>query len=206
MHAFVTVGSTRFDTLVQAVFTEDVLSSLCRKGYTRLVVQCGNSTFELASTIKNGNTHKMNRAGVDIEFWSYKPSLQEDYEKADLVISHAGRLLLFVWMSICFLSYRFWNHPRRSAHGKANDCHTQSYAPSQSPGRTCFSTRRIGASESYHCVVSLRRSDLVLEFNHKVLRNLSRTIEEFDALNIEPFPPFDGSRFARIVDEAMGFI
>ena len=94
MHAFVTVGSTRFDTLVQAVFTEDVLSSLYRKGYTRLVVQCGNSTFELASTIKNGNTHKMNRAGVDIEFWSYKPSLQEDYEKADLVISHAGRHLL----------------------------------------------------------------------------------------------------------------
>ena len=94
MHAFVTVGSTRFDTLVQAVFTEDVLFSLCRKGYTRLVVQCGNSTFELASTIKNGDTHKMKRAGVDIEFWSYKPSLQEDYEKADLVISHAGRLLL----------------------------------------------------------------------------------------------------------------
>jgi beta-1,4-N-acetylglucosaminyltransferase len=94
MHAFVTIGSTRFDTLVQAVFTEDVLSSLCRKGYTRLVVQCGNSTFELASTIKNGNTHKMNRAGVDIEFWSYKPSLQGDYEKADLVISHAGRVLL----------------------------------------------------------------------------------------------------------------
>ena len=95
MHAFVTVGSTRFDTLVQAIFTEDVLSSLYRKGYTRLVVQCGNSTFELASTIKNGNTYRMNRAGVDIEFWSYKPSLQEDYEKADLVISHAGRLLLF---------------------------------------------------------------------------------------------------------------
>ena len=95
MHAFVTVGSTRFDTLVQAIFMEDVLSSLCRKGYTRLVVQCGNSTFELASAIKNGNTHRTNRAGVDIEFWSYKPSLQEDYEKADLVISHAGRLLFF---------------------------------------------------------------------------------------------------------------
>ena len=94
MHAFVTVGSTRFDTLVQAIFTEDVLSNLCRKGYTTLVVQCGNSTFELASAIKNGDTQKMSRAGVDIEFWPYKPSLQEDYEKADLVISHAGRLVL----------------------------------------------------------------------------------------------------------------
>ena len=94
MHAFVTVGSTRFDTLVQAVFTEDVLFSFCSKGYTSLVVQCGNSTFELASAIENGGIHKMSRAGVDIEFWPYKPSLQEDYKKADLVISHAGRLLL----------------------------------------------------------------------------------------------------------------
>jgi hypothetical protein len=101
---------------------------------------------------------------------------------------------------------RFWDHPRRSAHGKANDCHTQSNAPSQSPRRTCFSIRSIGASESHHCVVSLRRSDLNLDSNHRGHRNLSRTIEEFDALNMEPFPPFDGSRFARIVDEAMGFI
>jgi len=96
MHAFVTVGSTRFDALVQAVFTEDVLSSLCRKGYTSLVVQCGNSAFELASAIRDGDTHKMSRAGVDIEFWTYKPSLQEDYEKADLVISHAGRPLVLL--------------------------------------------------------------------------------------------------------------
>ena len=90
MHAFVTVGSTRFDALIQAVFTEDVLSCLCRKGYTNLVVQCGKSTFELASAIRDGATHKLSRAGVDIEFWSYKPSLQEEYEKVDLIISHAG--------------------------------------------------------------------------------------------------------------------
>ena len=94
MYAFVTVGSTRFNALVQAVFTEDVLSSLCRKGYRSLIVQCGNSVFEMVSAIQNGGTCKMSKAGVDIEFWPYKPSLQEDYEKADLVISHAGKALL----------------------------------------------------------------------------------------------------------------
>jgi hypothetical protein len=26
------------------------------------------------------------------------------------------------------------------------------------------------------------------------------------SFDVEPLPPFDGSRFARIVDEAMGFI
>jgi beta-1,4-N-acetylglucosaminyltransferase len=37
-------------------------------------------------------------------------------------------------------------------------------------------------------------------------RNLSRVVEEFDPSKIRPFPPFDGSRFAGIIDEAMGFI
>jgi len=37
-------------------------------------------------------------------------------------------------------------------------------------------------------------------------RNLVRVIEEFDPSTIKPFPQFDGSRFAKIVDEVMGFI
>ena len=36
--------------------------------------------------------------------------------------------------------------------------------------------------------------------------NLSKVVEDFDPSKIKPFPPFDGRRFARIVDEAMGFI
>jgi beta-1,4-N-acetylglucosaminyltransferase len=28
--------------------------------------------------------------GISIEIWKFKPSLQEEYERADLVISHAG--------------------------------------------------------------------------------------------------------------------
>ncbi|KAF8955455.1 hypothetical protein BDZ97DRAFT_1857822 [Flammula alnicola] len=86
------IGSTRFDSLIASAFTERFLSSLRRKGYTNLVVQCGNSAFELASTIQNGETQSLSRAGVDIKFWKFKPSLQADYEKADLVISHAGKL------------------------------------------------------------------------------------------------------------------
>jgi beta-1,4-N-acetylglucosaminyltransferase len=36
-------------------------------------------------------------------------------------------------------------------------------------------------------------------------RNLVKVLEEFDPSTIKPFPQFDGSRFARIVDEVMGF-
>jgi len=172
MHAFVTVGSTRFDTLIQAVFTEDILSSLCRKGYTNLVVQCGNSTFELAFAIQNGDTHKMSRAGVDIEFWMYKSSLQEDYEKADLVISHAGS-------------------------GTILDVLRMGKPMIVIPNPTLLHNHQEELASALEELGHLKAA---------TVSNLSRTIEGFDALNIEPFPPFDGSRFARIVDEVMGFI
>lgn len=92
MLAFVTVGSTRFDSLVQAALSEPVLSSLRRKGYTQLIIQCGNSAFEFASTIAHDQGSFVNREGVTVELWKFKPSLQKEFEQADLVISHAGAL------------------------------------------------------------------------------------------------------------------
>ncbi|KAF8810130.1 glycosyltransferase family 1 protein [Phlegmacium glaucopus] len=161
MHVFVTVGSTRFDALIQAVFTEEILSSLCRKGYTSLVVQCGNSTFELAPG--NGDTHKLSWAGVDIEFWTYKPSLQEDYEKADLVISHAGS-------------------------GTILDVLRMGKPMIVIPNPTLLDNHQEELASALEELGHLKAT---------TVSNLSRTIEEFDASNIEPFPPFDGSRFIK---------
>lgn len=90
MLAFVTVGSTRFDSLVQSVLSPPILSTLRLKGYTKLVVQCGNSNFELASSISGERSLAVEREGVDIELWKFKPTLQKEYETADLVISHGG--------------------------------------------------------------------------------------------------------------------
>lgn len=90
-NVLVTVGSTRFDALVQAVLSEPVLAALRARGYSRLTVQCGNSEFDangfeqqedgLVQTTENG---------IGIVVWKFRPSLEEEYEKADLVISHAG--------------------------------------------------------------------------------------------------------------------
>lgn len=91
MLVFVTIGSTRFDALITSIFTEQVLVSFQRKGYTNLVVQCGNSAFELAECVKNGETVSMSRWGMTIELWKFKNSLEQEFEKADLIISHAGR-------------------------------------------------------------------------------------------------------------------
>ena len=84
MLVFVTVGSTRFDALVQTVLSEDVLDVLHKKGYRRIVLQRGDSTLGEAD----------GGEGMEIETWTFKPSIQADIERADLVISHAGRALL----------------------------------------------------------------------------------------------------------------
>jgi beta-1,4-N-acetylglucosaminyltransferase len=45
MQVFVTVGTTRFDKLIQTVLSPEVLTKLKGKGYTSLTLQTGNSNF-----------------------------------------------------------------------------------------------------------------------------------------------------------------
>ena len=90
MRAFVTVGSTKFDDLVQHSLSEEVLLSLKKQGYRELVIQCGNSTFELASSIADGSEQNFEKEGISIECWKFKRTLEAEYDRADLVISHAG--------------------------------------------------------------------------------------------------------------------
>ncbi|KAK7693392.1 hypothetical protein QCA50_002960 [Cerrena zonata] len=89
MYAFVTVGSTRFDQLVQKALSDAVIDVLRAKGYSKIVVQCGNSEFDTKHFECKGETW-VRRDDEDIQVWRFKPSLQKEYEQADLVISHAG--------------------------------------------------------------------------------------------------------------------
>lgn len=87
MRVFVTVGSTKFDALVNTVLTRLVLDAFHAKGYTDVVIQCGNShVSELGDT----DSCELNIANVSISVWRFKPSLELDVAAANLVISHAG--------------------------------------------------------------------------------------------------------------------
>ncbi|RPD66207.1 glycosyl transferase [Lentinus tigrinus ALCF2SS1-7] len=90
MHVFVTVGSTRFDALVQQVLSEPVLDVLYRRGYRTLDVQCGNSDFDASLLRRDADDHWQRAGDLETSIWRFKPSLKEDYERADLIISHAG--------------------------------------------------------------------------------------------------------------------
>jgi len=172
MIAFFTVGSTKFDSLVEAAFSTGVLSSLHRRGYTDVIIQCGNSTFNYASSIEGGITQTLLKDDVRIEFWKFKPSLQAEFEKADLVISHAGSGTI---LDVLRLGKPLIVVPNPTL----LDNHQQELA---------FALSELG---------HLKASPVA---------DVAKTIEGFDISSVIPFPPFDSSRFARVMDEEMGFV
>jgi|YelNatPaOPRAMG01_1025707.scaffolds.fasta_scaffold63256_2 UDP-N-acetylglucosamine transferase subunit ALG13 len=80
---FVTVGTTRFSGLVQALENEQVLRSLRRAwDCDTLVVQHGSGPAPARACIE--------RHGMILESFPYSDSLRDEQERADLIISHAG--------------------------------------------------------------------------------------------------------------------
>lgn len=103
---FVTVGTTSFDELIASV-TEKSLLKVCTailifrtyqynyctfatqllviKGYTRLTLQIGRGSYNPPTPPEV--------AGILLEYYRFKPSLQEDMKKASLIISHGGEFV-----------------------------------------------------------------------------------------------------------------
>ena len=79
-YVFVTVGTTQFDKLIDAVTTDEFLTLLVKKGYTKVLLQTG----------KGKVTKNINRYDIRVESYNFKPSIKYDLEHASLVISHAG--------------------------------------------------------------------------------------------------------------------
>ncbi|KIK06561.1 glycosyltransferase family 1 protein [Laccaria amethystina LaAM-08-1] len=171
MLAFVTVGSTQFDSLIQSVLSEPVLLSLRRRGYMNLILQCGNSQLDLARCIETGNTERVTKNEVDIEYWKFKPSLQEEFEKADLVISHAGS-------------------------GTILDVLRLGKAVIVVPNPTLLDRHQEELAKALSDRGYLKAA---------TISELPKAIAEIEPSSLQLFPPQDKSRFAKILDEEMGF-
>jgi hypothetical protein len=152
MRVLVTVGSTKFDALVRAALSQSVLDALFHKSYTDLVIQCGGSHVdEFDSKDVERSVHKN---GLNIDVWRFKPSLDEAYDAADLVIGHAG-LCSPLSCVIFFCSgnntvpkprelSRLRDHTRCTAEGQTSHNCTQPNSPRQSSGRygSCYGVIR----------------------------------------------------------------
>ncbi|XP_047069752.1 UDP-N-acetylglucosamine transferase subunit ALG13 homolog [Lolium rigidum] len=84
---FVTVGTTCFDALVKVVDSEEVKQALLQKGYTHLVIQMGRGTY--MPTEASGNSD------LQVEHFTFSPSIADYIREASLVISHAGSGSIF---------------------------------------------------------------------------------------------------------------
>lgn len=81
-HVFVTVGTTRFDSLVTAASSKMALEWMASQGYTSLTIQYG--------TGKEPEIDHSSSSPLTIQTYSFQPSLEEEMQKADLILSHAG--------------------------------------------------------------------------------------------------------------------
>ncbi|KXZ41565.1 hypothetical protein GPECTOR_390g204 [Gonium pectorale] len=91
---FVTVGTTKFDALVERVDSLELLRILRSKGYSKLVIQKGNGSYVPHVVVPAGQA-KATTEGIDVEYFDYSPSLAAYISSAALVISHAGSGSIF---------------------------------------------------------------------------------------------------------------
>lgn len=89
MSVFVTVGSTGFDDLINETTSAPFLDALKTIGITNILYQYGSSESVF---IKNVQAHATETT-VKINGYKYKPSITEDMEASDIIISHAGSVL-----------------------------------------------------------------------------------------------------------------
>lgn len=84
---FVTVGTTCFDALVKAVDSPQVKEALLEKGYTDLIIQMGRGTY-VPSKVSGDGT-------LQVDYFTFSPSIADYIRDASLVISHAGSGSIF---------------------------------------------------------------------------------------------------------------
>lgn len=88
---FVTVGSTKFEPLIDKVLTRELLGTLKSHQFTDIKLQCGNGNHaDQQLNFSQNSLVKFSKEGLKIVAYDYKSSIREDMDSADLIISHAG--------------------------------------------------------------------------------------------------------------------
>lgn len=92
---FVTVGTTRFDKLVISATSKVALDWMVQQGFTTLTIQYGRGVEPQIDRNKYGDgtsppSSSSSISPLAIQVYDFRPSLEEDMMKADLVLSHAG--------------------------------------------------------------------------------------------------------------------
>ena len=77
MRLFITVGTTKFDSLIDLVTSKE-FQSACTMLFDKITIQYGNSTLENKISSEN------------VELYKFKPSISSDVQQSDLIITAGG--------------------------------------------------------------------------------------------------------------------
>ncbi|SCN62148.1 glycosyltransferase family 28 protein, putative [Plasmodium chabaudi adami] len=88
MYLFITVGSYKFDELIEYIDNKEFHIFLKKNGFTKLTIQIGSSNYipKLIYNYNNTNSTLLQKA----KYFRYKSSISKYYDKANLILSHAG--------------------------------------------------------------------------------------------------------------------
>eukprot|EP01103_Thecamoeba_quadrilineata_P013823 TRINITY_DN3953_c0_g1_i2.p1 TRINITY_DN3953_c0_g1~~TRINITY_DN3953_c0_g1_i2.p1 ORF type:complete len:255 (+),score=36.53 TRINITY_DN3953_c0_g1_i2:468-1232(+) len=82
-YVLITVGSTSFDQLIEAVDSKEFVSWFKKRGFAGLHIQKGRGKYELKLVLSELKDY-------DVQVFEYKNSLNEEITRASLIIGHAG--------------------------------------------------------------------------------------------------------------------
>ena len=104
-NVFVTVGTTSFDALVEAMDSEELIQALIEKGYDSLTIQRGRGAYVpkhvvSATSTSSRSSTSARRTFFKVDVVEFLPSLDGVLKDASLVISHAGAGSVFESLSL----------------------------------------------------------------------------------------------------------
>ncbi|KAK0068534.1 UDP-N-acetylglucosamine transferase subunit ALG13 [Biomphalaria pfeifferi] len=80
---YVTVGTTKFDSLITEITSSHILAALKKLGFCEVILQIGRGDYIPEDIESSANTPK-------VSYYRFKDSTASDIAQADLVICHAG--------------------------------------------------------------------------------------------------------------------
>ena len=134
--AFATVGTTQFEAMVETLLSDEVLRLLAAQGFKRLVIQLGRGP---EITIPAA-------APLTVEWYRFKPSLEEDMRAASLIISHAGAGSILEGMRLGALMLVVVNDALMHNHQQelAEELHSRQHLLSTTPTGLARTLRELG--------------------------------------------------------------
>lgn len=84
----VTVATTEFDQLIEAVDSELFLQAMSRFGFAKLLVQRGRGTFE--PNLLSQRDHVLAKYGIEVEIIRFHDQFADVIRSCDLLIGHCG--------------------------------------------------------------------------------------------------------------------